>query len=460
MSEISIIIPCFNHGRFLKEAVQSVLDQTVSVERIVVVDDGSDDTETHRALREVETMERVTVLTQKNQGPAAARNRAMEEVETPFVASLDADDRLLPEFVEKLLPRIHKKNTVGIAYGEARSFGTEEKVHQPRSYHFPDVLLDPCIYSTAIFRREDWEAVGGFREEMRSGWEDFEFWISLIELGREVVFVDEPVFEYRRHESSRDLNFSASKERILEAFETIYRHHRDLYSDHIRILFEAHLERLDWRSRFGGEISPELRFRQDGEVHTLAPKELFREEQTWIARFPLDGARFEGGEFRFDPFEGPGEFQMTRLRVVDGPEEKVPPREWSADECRVLGHSFGKDLTAEAGSWPKVFFLGRDPQVNFQMRDRSGFLPNACLEIAFKVRTGSPIIGEFLGHLDEIEGDCNARADALRGTQLELAHVKSELEKEMAKRRAIQRSWGYRLGRWFGRVGLKDSRIM
>ena len=449
MSDITIIVPCYNHGRFLREAIDSIHGQTQPVAGTVVVDDGSDDPETLQALTEIAELEEVTVISQENQGPAAARNRAMQEVRTPFVASLDADDRLLPEFVEKLLPLIHQNPAVGIVYGEARSFGDGAGVGSPKPYQFPDVLLNPSIYATAIFRTEDWKSVGGFREEMREGWEDFDFWISIIEKGREVIYVEDPVFEYRRHQSSRDTDFSASQEKLLNAFESIYRNHPSIYSENIRLFFEAHLERLQWRDRFGGRVASELRFERDGQQHTLAARMEEKAGGTFVARFDWEESTPIPQSFRFDPFTGPGEFRLVGVKWLDGSRNVL----WEADSasCPVVGQSFSKCLDDSNDSWPTRFFLGRDPQVIFECREPLSTPANAVLEIEFHARTGSAVLTEWLDHLDAVEKEFNASAEALRGARLELSHVKAELEKEMAKRRAVQQSRSYRIGRWLGR---------
>ncbi|MBC2601117.1 glycosyltransferase [Puniceicoccus vermicola] len=450
MSEISIIIPCFNHGQYLEEAVESVRQQLVPVEEIVIVDDGSDDPETLRVLEKVAKIDRVTVLSQENAGPAAARNLAIREVRTPFVASLDADDRLLPDFVEKLLPKIKADEKVGVAYGQARSFGVGGTARSPQPYRFPEVLLDPCIYSTAIFRKSDWEAVGGFCEDMRSGWEDFEFWISIIETGREVSYLDAPVFEYRRHQSSRDVNFSASRMKVLEAFETIFQKHPKIYSDHIRLLFEAHMERLDWRSRFQGKVQPELRFSQNGSARVLSPEDVRVSGRRGIAQFRLDEVLMDDREFRFHPFGGPGEFQLISLKVLDA--QGAIHQEIAPEECPMVDYSFGRKLSEGDNFWPAVFFLVSGPQAGFRLDERISLFDGCQLEIKFRLQQGDVGATLFLEHLSAYERDFNDSAAKIRSLGLELAHVKQELEKEMKMRRKVQGSRGYRWTRPFARL--------
>src|SRR6185437_3670251 len=98
---VGIIVPCFRHGIFIAECIESIKAQTLAPARVVVVDDGSDDPETIAALADLDRDPAIQVLRQEtNRGPSAARNRALEVLDTSYVLPIDADDRLLPDAVE------------------------------------------------------------------------------------------------------------------------------------------------------------------------------------------------------------------------------------------------------------------------------------------------------------------------------------------------------------------------
>ena len=97
---VSVIVPTYNHGRFLGEAIQSILAQTVEAEQIVVVDDGSTD-ETELVVRRFKDS-RIQYIKQAHAGVAAARNAGLNAARCEFVTFLDADDRWGPEFIERL----------------------------------------------------------------------------------------------------------------------------------------------------------------------------------------------------------------------------------------------------------------------------------------------------------------------------------------------------------------------
>ena len=92
--DVTIVITCFNYGRYLPEAVQSALDQAGGEPRVTVVDDGSTDETTRRELERLP--ERVELIRQANRGVAAARNAGLGRVQTDYALVLDADDRLVP----------------------------------------------------------------------------------------------------------------------------------------------------------------------------------------------------------------------------------------------------------------------------------------------------------------------------------------------------------------------------
>lgn len=448
MTSVAVVIPCFNHGRYLPEALDSVRRQTLAAAEIVVVDDGSTDEETICALKRLEEAADLRLIRQENSGPAAARNAGIALARAGLIACLDADDRLCPDFLEKTVPLLDDDPGAGIAYGRAGFFGGASGVSAHPPFRFPAFLLDPCIPATALFRRADWQSVGGYCEEMRDGWEDFEFWISLIEMGRTVRFVDGVLFEYRRHSGSRDLGFSSSRDRILKAFETIFRRHSELYSRNIRLLFEAHLERLDCRAIFPVGGGAELRLEQDGGERLVRSEGTVGSGGEVEARFRLELEGAGGAGLRLDPFDGPGAF---RLRAAELLRPGLPPRDlWAAGDLLLDGYSFG--VEAGEGEHRRLFFFGADPQVRFRWKHPPVLQEGGELVFRYEVERGPSVASEFLRRLRISETEFEGIREENRGLRLELEHVKRELAGEMERRRSIQASRAYRWTRWLPRL--------
>ncbi len=96
------------------------------------------------------------------------------------------------------------------------------------------------IFNSSFFRRSDWEKVGGYNENMVYGWEDYDFWLSILELGREVVQIPEPLYLYRQVSNSRSERLT--RDRQINCYAQLFHNHPRLYSDHISTLFEHIVE--------------------------------------------------------------------------------------------------------------------------------------------------------------------------------------------------------------------------
>jgi glycosyltransferase involved in cell wall biosynthesis len=227
---ISVICPCFNHARYVEEMVASVKAQTLRNYEVVIVDDGSTD-ETAAVLDRFEE-ETLTVIHTPNRGPSAARNTAIAAAKAPIIFNLDADDKIAPTLLEKALAVFNADPGLGIVHSEVRFFGARTgRFHLP-PYSLPAMLTSNVIHSTAFFRKDDWRAVGGYSEAFAHGLEDYDFWLSLIELGRNVYKISEELIFYRKYErlkASRSGRLRRSREHSIDTMLTIFRRHEKLF---------------------------------------------------------------------------------------------------------------------------------------------------------------------------------------------------------------------------------------
>lgn len=100
------------------------------------------------------------------------------------------------------------------------------------------MLLSNIIFVTAIFRKNDWIAVGGFNERMKYGIEDYDFWLSIIELNRKVYKIPEILFYYRISNNTRSTKFASNKSQKEEMYKMIYMNHKSLYINNYEIMME------------------------------------------------------------------------------------------------------------------------------------------------------------------------------------------------------------------------------
>lgn len=192
-AQVAIVIPCFNQGAFLAEAIQSALAQTIPCE-VIVVDDGSED-----GTSEVAKAFPVRLVTQKNRGTSATRNAGIAATEAEYIVCLDADDKLHRDYARTAAGKDDIVGTVVQRFGASRNVIRRSKTH-PTCADFVDRNY---LLSGAMFRREVWEAVGGFDESLRE-FEDWDFWTRATHLGFTVTNLSgRPLYFYRKHARDR-----------------------------------------------------------------------------------------------------------------------------------------------------------------------------------------------------------------------------------------------------------------
>jgi glycosyltransferase involved in cell wall biosynthesis len=228
-ADITVVIACFNYGAFLNQAVGSALAQAGGSPRIIVVDDGSTDPVTHRALealpREVE------IVRQENRGVCRARNAGLARAATPYVLVLDADDRLSPGALRALRVPLDTDPSLGFAYGLMRFFGDWEGIVRFPPYDPYGLLYRHTIGLTALMRRELVEQTGGFDPAFEH-YEDWELWLNALAHGWHGKRVEEVTLEYRRHGASKYGSDRRSYRRTLAELErkhaSLYRRRREI----------------------------------------------------------------------------------------------------------------------------------------------------------------------------------------------------------------------------------------
>lgn len=195
---LSFVIPCFNHGEFLKDAIKSVDSLNLTDFEILIVDDGSTDKQTIDVLSQLQT-EGYSIIHQLNQGLARARNIGVSLSKGKYIIPLDADNKLNPLGVTKAL-EILERGEADIVYGNPVFFGEVEasRLFQPKPMDIYEIFRDNYIDACAIFRKEVWVVNGGYQENMPfSGHEDWEFWINAFKNGFRFEYINLPFFYYR-----------------------------------------------------------------------------------------------------------------------------------------------------------------------------------------------------------------------------------------------------------------------
>ena len=227
--KISVIIPNYNYGRFIGEAIESVLAQTFPPYEIIVVDDGSDD----NSADIVKTFgSRVKFIQQRNQGVGAARNNGVKNSSGNLIAFLDADDIWLPTKLEKQVELLQQDNKIGMVSCGMREFDKDDKTiaeynQGQNGWCAKNILMiEPVVVgpgSTSLVRRDTFEKIKGFDEnkEMHPS-EDWEFCYRVALISK-VAFTPEILVEYRNHGGNGHLKIPRFERAMLLAYEKIFR---------------------------------------------------------------------------------------------------------------------------------------------------------------------------------------------------------------------------------------------
>jgi glycosyltransferase involved in cell wall biosynthesis len=206
--KVSVVIPTYNCAHFLGEAIQSVLDQTFQDFEIIVIDDGSTDN-----TPEVASAFPVRYLHQENQGVSATNNRGIELSRGEYILSLDSDDVLLKDALEKGVEVLDRHPEVGFSYGQAYMMDENGHIFRVRKSSFLEgsaivdskeqvrelLFFNRITTSTVMMRRHCLDEVGGFHEEL-TNFEDHHLFIRLAKR-YPVAYIAEPLVKYRVHPS-------------------------------------------------------------------------------------------------------------------------------------------------------------------------------------------------------------------------------------------------------------------
>lgn len=223
---VSIIIPCYNYGNFVSEAINSALNQTYGNIQIVVVNDGSTDNSGEVIKTFADKYKNILFFDNKeNNGVVYSRNMAIEASSGYYILPLDADDFIDKTYVEKAVKIFDTKPEIGIVYCNANLIGNKNKKWKLPEFDKEKMLYENCIFASAIFRKEDFIRAGKYKDYMKNGIEDWDLWLSFMELGIKPYKINETLFYYRQHSfGSRNSNINS-----LNLKREILKQHKDLY---------------------------------------------------------------------------------------------------------------------------------------------------------------------------------------------------------------------------------------
>jgi len=254
---VSIIMPCYNHGAYLMEALESVKKQSYPNYEIILINDGSTDTETLALLDKLS--DEATVIHQENAGPSVARHRGIQEAKGKYLFFLDSDNRVKSEYIGKGVAIMEANPKIGIVYSDAEVLGGNRRITKSAFNIYLLVFannMDLC----SVMRKQAYDDTPGFDSYLsKLGLEDWELWFSLYDAGWQFHYIPEVLFDYRVADESR--THQVANKNIDKIVSHIYQKHSKLifekYSD---LYYENKQRKESIDTRIGGIVLTPYRF--------------------------------------------------------------------------------------------------------------------------------------------------------------------------------------------------------
>jgi glycosyltransferase involved in cell wall biosynthesis len=223
---ISVIVPCYNHGLYVREAVESVKSSAGKYSfEIIIINDGSTDEYTIKVLNELKE-EGYCVVNQKNQGLGATRNNGIRKSKGKYILPLDADNKICAPYMTTAIDILENQPDVKVVYSDYLWFGEKNQRWTDRDYNLQQLMLGNCIDACAVYRKSLWEELSGYDEKMPvMGYEDWDFWLRTSFKGYKFCYLREVGFEYRVLNSSMINSVSFRQYGVV--LEYMWKKHKD-----------------------------------------------------------------------------------------------------------------------------------------------------------------------------------------------------------------------------------------
>ena len=223
---ISVIIPCYNQGAYIQEAIDSVKAQTYTEWEILIVDDGSDDKETVAFLKSIKE-EKIAIYFQHNLGVSVARNVGVQYSIGDYLLFLDGDDKIANNYFKTAINEFNSNADLSYVYGDIQEFEETNKYRNLEQLDLRKTLIHNQTNVTGIMKKSLWIESKGFDPLFIKGWEDWDFMIRILMLGFKFYKIPEAMIFYRIRNNSRDKIAIKLHENFL--LNQIFLKHLDLY---------------------------------------------------------------------------------------------------------------------------------------------------------------------------------------------------------------------------------------
>jgi glycosyltransferase involved in cell wall biosynthesis len=239
---VSVIVPCYNDGIYLKECLDSVLNQTYTDWECIIIDNGSTDNTKEVASYFAQKDKRFIYKNQSQKGVSSARNNGIKSSGGKYIFPLDADDKISETYLQKAVNILEENMQIKIVYCDAELFGNSSGKWKLPEFSVKQMLIENIIFCSALYRRSDYDKTSGYNESMETGFEDWDFWLSMINRDSDVFKIPEILFSYRIKTHSRNSSLDEDKQKSLR--KLIFDNHNELYASNLNtsdLIFEYYL---------------------------------------------------------------------------------------------------------------------------------------------------------------------------------------------------------------------------
>lgn len=232
---VSVIVPCYKQADYLPETLYSVLAQTYPSWECIIVNDGSPDNTEVIAKQFMDKDPRFKYVKQSNMGVSMARNNGIAHSNGYYILPLDGDDIIEPTYLEKAVDWFTQFPETKLVYCKARFFGQVNTYWDLEQYNYDRLIWRNCIFCSALYKRVDFDKTYGYNPNMTHGFEDWDFWLSLLDKTDTVHRIDEVLFLYRIKQESRSTDLH--KQHLKQAYLQVFNNHREIYEPFCDRLF-------------------------------------------------------------------------------------------------------------------------------------------------------------------------------------------------------------------------------
>jgi glycosyltransferase involved in cell wall biosynthesis len=227
---ISVVIPCYNSGAYLHDAVRSIIRQGYKNFEIIVVDDGSiDNTATvANCLIERYKENKILLIRKENEDTPETRNKGISAARGEWILPLDSDDFFKGSFLEKAVEIILKEPEVNLVSTNLQCFGYSREEWLLPQYSPENILRHNTFIYASLYKKELWEKSGGYDPSLPWGNEDWNFWIACTRIGIRPAVLKEKLFLYRQ--DIRDSRFKILEKYQEEVKAMVYSLNPDFYA--------------------------------------------------------------------------------------------------------------------------------------------------------------------------------------------------------------------------------------